>query len=246
MKRFSWQFLLGSSLILLSAFFYLIHYMIFRDAHHIFLYLLGDVAFVPIEVLLVTLIIHQLLNEREKRTRLEKMNMVIGAFFSKVGIKLLTYLSDFDPNLNQIRSDLIVTNHWSEQEFISVNKRLRNYEYSVDMKKIDLENIKTLLGGEMDFLLRLLENPNLLEHESFTELLWAVFHIAEELASREDMRGLPSTDCDHLANDIKRAYVLTVHQWLDYMKHLKNHYPYLFSLAMRMNPFDQTASPIIT
>jgi len=36
-----------------------------------------------------------------------------------------------------------------------------------------------------------------------------------------------------------------VRQWLAYMKYLKNFYPYLFSLAMRTNPFDQHASPII-
>jgi len=56
---------LGLSLIILSAIFYLIHYAIFRDAHHIFFYLIGDIAFV-LEVLLVTLIIHQLLSKKEK------------------------------------------------------------------------------------------------------------------------------------------------------------------------------------
>jgi hypothetical protein len=54
MKCFSWQAILGIFLILLSAILYLIHFAIFRDAHHIFLYLIGDIAFVPIEVLLVT------------------------------------------------------------------------------------------------------------------------------------------------------------------------------------------------
>jgi hypothetical protein len=29
------------------------------------------------------------------------------------------------------------------------------------------------------------------------------------------------------------------------MKHLKTEYPYLFSLAMRTNPFDLEASPIV-
>jgi len=56
---------------------------------------------------------------------------------------------------------------------------------------------------------------------------------------------LPDTDYEHLAGDIKRSYILLVHQWLDYMKHLKDNYPYLFSLAMRVNPFDQDESPIV-
>jgi hypothetical protein len=90
-----------------------------------------------------------------------------------------------------------------------------------------------------------LENPVLLEHESFTELLRAVFHLTEELAVREDLQKLPHTDYAHLAGDITRSYVLLVHEWLDYMKHLKDNYPYLFSLAMRTNPFDQNASVIV-
>jgi len=245
MKRFSWQILLGLSLIVLSIGFYFLHYAIFRDAHHIFIYLIGDIAFVFVEVLLVTVIIHRLFSEREKRIRLEKLNMVIGAFFSEVGTRLLTYFSDFDPKLGKIRKELVVTNDWSEQEFSRVRKRLRNYDYGVEIEKVELEDLAIFLMGKRDFLLRLLENPTLLEHESFTELLRAVFHLTEELANREDLAQLPDTDYHHLAGDIKRAYVLLVHQWFDYMKHLKNNYPYLFSLAMRANPFDQEASPIV-
>ncbi len=245
MKKFSWQIILGISLILLSALVYFIHYIIFRDPHHILIYLVGDIAFVFIEVLLVTLIIHQILSKREKRARLEKLNMVIGAFFSEVGTKLLTYFSDFDPKLDKIRKELIVANGWSEQEFSRVSKRLENYEYEVGIKKVNLEDLRGFLVGKGNFLLRLLENPNLLEHESFTGLLRAVFHLTEELAHRKDLRELPDTDYEHLAGDIKRAYTLLVQQWLDYMRHLKDNYPYLFSLAMRTNPFDENASPIV-
>jgi hypothetical protein len=31
-------------------------------------------------------------------------------------------------------------------------------------------------------------------------------------------------------------------EWLDYMKHLKDNYSFLFSLAVRTNPFDPQAS----
>ena len=59
------------------------------------------------------------------------------------------------------------------------------------------------------------------------------------------MKQLPVTDYEHLAGDIRRAYALLVHEWLDYMKHLKYNYPYMFSLAMRANPFDESASPLV-
>jgi hypothetical protein len=245
MKRFKWQIVLGAFLIILSLFLYLLHYAIFRDVHHIFIYMIGDIAFVPIEVLLVTVIIHRLLTEREKRARLEKLNMVIGAFFGEVGSRLLAHFSDFDPELDKIRKDLIVTSDWSEEDFSGVRERLRNHEYEVEIQKVDLEDLRVFLVGKRDLLLRLLENPSLLEHESFAQLLWAVCHLTEELGYREDLGQLPDTDYKHLAGDMKRAYTLLVYEWLDYMRHLKDHYPYLFSLAMRINPFDQNASPIV-
>ena len=245
MRRPSWQVLLGITLIVLSAIVYLIQYAVFRDARHIFIYLMGDTAFVFIEVLLVTLIIHSLLNEREKRVRLEKLNMVIGAFFSEVGTGLLAYLSDFDPKLDAIRKELIVTNNWSEREFSEVSKRLRTYDYTVEVKRISLKDLRSFLVGKRDFLLRLVENPTLLEHETFTFLLRGVFHLTEELSNRQEVTGLPDTDYKHLAADLERVYEKLVGEWLDYMRYLKTNYPFLFSFAMRTNPFDQDASPIV-
>ena len=90
------------------------------------------------------------------------------------------------------------------------------------------------------------QNPNLLEHESFTEALRAVFHLTEELESRRELTGLPEADRRHLAGDATRANARLVDEWLDYMKHLKDRYPYLFSLAIRTNPFDETASQVVT
>ena len=119
---------------------------------------------------------------------------------------------------------------------------LQNRDFTIDIHKGNLEELRSFIIGKRSFLLRLLENPNLLEHDEFTELLWAVFHLAEELSHRESVTGLPETDYDHLAGDIKRAYGLLVREWLSYMEHLKSNYPYLFSLAIRTNPFNPQAS----
>lgn len=100
MKRvFNWQVLLGLSLIALSALVYFIHYFIFRDAHHIFIYLIGDIAFVFLEVLLVTLVLHQLLHYREKKAMLNKLNMVIGAFFNLFSLAVRTNPFDIDASV---------------------------------------------------------------------------------------------------------------------------------------------------
>jgi len=128
MKRLNWQVLLGISLVVLSAFVYFIHYLVFRDVHHIFIYLVGDIAFVFIEVLLVTLIIHRLLGEREKRSMLEKMNMVIGTFFSEVGTYLLREFSRFDPQCDGLRKHLRTTKDFSQREFAAVSRKVKVYD----------------------------------------------------------------------------------------------------------------------
>lgn len=243
MKRPSWEIKVGLVLIVISAILYLIHFVIFKDSHHIFIYGWGDIAFLPIEVLLVTLIIHRLLGEREKRIRLEKLNMVIGAFFSEVGTGLLAYLSDLDPKLDEIRGKLVVTDEWQEKQFQICCGDLKNYDYDIEIAKVNLENLRKFLIEKRNFLLRLLENPNLLEHETFTDLLQAVFHLTDEMVHRDNITQVSDKDHEHLSGDIKRVYGLLVYEWLMYMEHLKTEYPYLFSLAMRTNPFDQEASP---
>jgi hypothetical protein len=245
-RRFSKQILLGALFLLLSAVAYLIHYFIFRDVHHIFIYMIGDFAFVFIEVLLVTMIIRQLLAEREKRNRLEKLNMVIGVFFSEAGTDLLAYFSDLDPNLEQLRCDLVVTSDWSDKEFFDVSNKMKQYNYKIVPDKLDLEKLRTFLIGKRDFFLTMMENPNLMEHESFTELLRAVFHLTEELKFRGTIADLPESDLRHIAHDIDRAYAMLVIEWLSYMQHLKDNFPYFFSLALRTNPFDQKASAVVT
>jgi len=243
MKHLKWQILRSASLLAISAIVYLIHYAIFRDAHHIFIYMIGDIAFVFTEVWLVTIIIHQVLAFREKRLLLEKLNMIIGAFFSEVGKELLKLFATFDPQVDRIRQSLVVTDRWSTEQFLEVSKRLTEYRHDIDITRNSLDTLKQTLVREREFLLRLLENQNLLEHDSFTSLLMAVFHLTEELESRGDFAQIPEADRKHLANDMKRAYSLLISEWLSYMKHLKENFPYLFSFAMRTNPFDPDATP---
>ena len=240
-----WYKFFGLGLVILSAIVYYFHYQLFHDAHHIFIFLVGDIAFVPIEVLLVSMVIHHFLSNMEKRQKLEKLNMVIGTFFSEVGTNLLTLFSDHDPKLDNIRHDFMITDRWSDEEFANVSNKLQGYNYSIDLKDLDLDELRIFLNEKRGFLLRLLENPIMLEHETFTQLLRAVFHMTEEFDCRDDFGCLPDTDLEHLRGDIERSYGLLVNEWLAYMHHLKDNYPYLFSLAMRTNPFDRESSPIV-
>ena len=85
----------------------------------------------------------------------------------------------------------------------------------------------------------------MLEHELFTDLLIATLHLKEELELRPGFTGLPEKDLQHLAGDTNRVYGLLTRQWLEYMAEVKVHYPFLFSLALRTNPFNPEASVVV-
>ncbi len=246
-NHISWRVSLGIILILLSAFVYFTNYLVFGNVHDLIFYILIDMAYIPLEVLFVILIIEWAIGEREKKNLLQKLNMVIGSFFSEVGTDLLTGISGFDSKTEKIRKKLIITDKWTKKDFLEASERIKNYSYNVHIGKdnsdsiLYLQELKTFLIDKREFMLRLLANPNLLEHDSFTDLLWAVFHLTEELENRTDLTNLPKADYDHLAGDTERAYGLLVYEWLQYMEHLMENYPYLFSLAIRTNPFNPDA-----
>jgi hypothetical protein len=57
--------------------------------------------------------------------------------------------------------------------------------------------LKGFLQKKKELVLRLFENPSLLEHQSFTELLRAVLHLKEELLHRKELTRLPAEDYKH-------------------------------------------------
>ncbi len=246
LKHLGWRVRLGLLLVVIAAILYIINFVFFHDPHDLFFYLSIDTAFLPIEVLFVVLVIETAISEREKSILLEKLNMVIGTFFSEVGTELMQKVTKFDADTERIRQSLIITHEWTEKDFKSAASTIKEFDYSLeisdDQQSIEfLQDLKEFLKDKRDFLLRLLENPNLLEHETFTDLLRAVFHLTEELEKREDLSKLPPSDYMHLNGDVERVYGFLISEWIMYMEHLMNNYPYLFSLAMRVNPFDPHA-----
>jgi hypothetical protein len=241
------RFLLAFSgaLLAVSAATYVVHYWLFEDLHHILIFFVEDIAFIPIEVLLVTLVIHRLLESRAGAQRRDKLGMLIGAFFSTLGIDLLAALASADPSIDAVRARVREHGEWRPADLPELRRRLAGRAWHIDPAGADLGGIRGLLLGHEDFVLRLIENPALLEHESFSELLRSVFHAAEELGRREDLASLPAADRDHLATDLDRVYAPLATEWLDYIEYVGRHYPYLFSLAVRTSPFDPAASVVV-
>ena len=132
-----WKLIAGVLLVTLTLAMLTTHYLVFQDAHHLFIFLIGDLAFIPIEVLVITLIIDQMLESREKKSRLEKLNMVIGVFFSRFGTPLLEQLTRTDPTIEKVKQRLVIGDEWRNDMFRDVQTFLNSYSCSITIERVD-------------------------------------------------------------------------------------------------------------
>lgn len=218
---------------------------IFQKQDQTFFYLLQDLAFFPLQVIMIYFILEKILEEKERKEKIKKLDVVISAYFFESGTQILSCLSKFDTELSKTKELLDISHSWTDEKFKDVIKTLKTQKYLVDSGASSLENLKNNLLRHKGHMLLMLQNPNLLEHDYFTDMLWAIFHLMDELSSRERLSELPKKDFDHLSIDIKRAYSAMLVEWVYYSKHLKHSYPYLFSLSERKKPFDDDISVII-
>ena len=226
----------------ISTALYYIDYLILGNVRDTASSFIGNLAFLPVYIIFITVIVEQSMRERERQTILRKLNMVIGVFFSEVGNRLLKELSAYIVAGHDLRHQLHISAQWSDADFERAFSYLKS-DLQINCQNRDKQQLKDFLVSKRGFLVSLLENQNLLEHEQFTDLLWAVFHLVEELEARKSLEGLPLTDIDHINGDIKRVFGHLSREWVFYMKHLKHDYPYLFSLAIRLNPMVDNPDP---
>jgi hypothetical protein len=245
MKKLFFIGYLSLGCLLFSALLYGVDYLIFRDAHTLFLYLWSSLAFLPLEIFIVVLIIERVIDQSERKAKLQKLNMVLGAFFNDVGNHLLRGLLDNFNNKAEIAKHLNLTNSWTKKDFQEALNYAEKLKIEIDYHNMNLAELKPFFVRKREFLMTLLGNPSLLEHDHFTDLLWAVTHLDEELESRSSVENLPEADIKHLAGDIERLYGRLVVEWLDYIDHLHTNYPFLYSLVLRTHPFQEYPSAVI-
>lgn len=239
-----WLWLMASGLLAASIILYAVQLAVFRDGRDTLFYLLQDLAFLPLTLLVAGLVVERLISLREKRTIVHRMNMVVGAFFSELGTPLLAELLPAMSSAEEIRERLHLQAAWTREDFRDAFKFARTLKCDIDLSRIDREGLRAHLIEQRPFMLRLLENPNLMEHERFTDLLWAVLHLEEELEARVSLADLLPADEAHLEVDARRAYNALLAEWVLYVEHLNTDYPYLFSLIVRTHPFQDAPSAV--
>ena len=153
MRRYLNFIILAAILIALSALVYFVHYAIFHDVHHIFIYMVGDLAFLPLEVFLVVIVIERVLARREKQAIMQKLNMVVGAFFSEVGTELLQRLLSCFGKSKDICQHLDIKQDWTHADFKKAISFAGAIDDEPDFSRLDLNGLKKFLVQKRQFLL---------------------------------------------------------------------------------------------
>lgn len=226
-------------LLCFSAVVYFFQFLIFHRPEETAFYFFEDLGFVPISVLLVTLGMNAVLVRREKIALLEKIGIVINEFFAEAGTQILSTLLPFLSNRTEIASHLQPQAGWTDKDFLEAKTYIQKTEIVIQLEGNSLSELAGVLAKHTPHILRLFENSGLMEHDSFTDMLWAIYHIHDELRSRSSLDNLPASDLRHLQNDIQRGAKLLLLEWVDAMRNMRIRYPYLYSLAVRKSPIGE-------
>ena len=87
---------------------------------------------------------------------------------------------------------------------------MKEFKYDIYANPDKSEELASILTKYKTYTLNMLGNDNLLEHDSFTDMLWATFHVADELQTRRDFSNLEKSDIDYLSTDILQAYTAMI------------------------------------
>ena len=232
MKKHTLFIALG--LIGLSVALHFVHVLIFHDSHHMLMFLMGDIAFVPLEVFLVSLVIDRFIERREHQKQMSKSHMLVGLFYQELGSSLLKTIVSWDENPLSAGAD--VNARWGKEEYEKLKAELGSHEYKIGKNLVDFDSLYRQIDAKQQLITGLITNPVLGEHESFSYSLLSVFHLLEELNQRE-LSELSDEDISHLKIDIERVYRNLSLGWGEYMAYLQREYPFLFASAVRTNPF---------
>lgn len=238
-KRLKDNIIIGGGLLLLSLILHYIHVLIFKDIHHTMIFLVADIAFIPMEVFFTSMILERMLERREKEHGKEKLNMLVGVFYAEIGTQLLGYFVDQDDRVSICKKLRIKDpSVWDEDYFKRLQQLNSTYHYEVSLAKVDLVQLKELLHDGKNLLITLMTTESLHDHETFTEMLMLIMHLKEELDLR-DISSLNEVERLHLEQDMTALYRYLTYEWCYYLNYLSKHYPGLFNTAIMLSPFNK-------
>ena len=115
--KINWKLKLAIGLIIASAILYTIAYFGFHEPDKVIFYIVIDLAFIPLDILIVALVIESLIEKKERETVLEKLDMILGVFFSEIGDELLETFTKINASSDEIIKNLENIENWRKKDY---------------------------------------------------------------------------------------------------------------------------------
>lgn len=250
-QKADWKIKFSIVMLIIAFIFFASRAIYLGSTEEVVSYLWKQIGFIPVNILIVAILIDGIMSKKEHEAILEKIDMIMGTFFTKLGNDLVSLISS--ANNNSVEMDkLKLIKNWDDKDYENTLNELK--EHPIDFNSnLDgksracfLNNVHNVLSQNQDFIVNLINNPNLLKKDEFSGLLLALMHLDEELSRRGDLSNISDIDFNHLCGDIKRVYTHLIYEWIYYLRYLNKFYPYMISLAIRTNPFDCDADVHVT
>lgn len=226
-------------IVAITVCFYAIYYLLLHNKDDIITSIMDNIISVPFNVLITGILFDYILNRKTRKIEEEKIDMVIGIFYTEVGNELLKMMTKADECIELVRSDLLATYDWEEENYENAIKILDQMDYCVDIDKIDISEMKLLLDKSTPLIIDLLSGNVLKNKIDFTEIVVSVFHLRCEFNERIIQDELEEYEKEHLIDDIEVAYKLLAKRWYQYIYILQKEHPQLFVKALINSPFDE-------
>ena len=220
----SWKFKFAIVMLIIASIFFVSRIIVLGDPEEVVAYLWKQIGFIPVNILIVALLLDGIMSKKEREAILEKLDMLMGTFFTEIGNDLISEISKANKNKSKTK-DLKSIKNWTDKDYENKLKELRDspIDFEADVPLEDREEFLTSIHVSIEknreFIINLINNPNLFEKDEFSALVLALLHLDEELSRRGDLSNIDDVDFNHLTGDIKRVYTHLVYEWIYYLKY---------------------------
>ena len=211
-------------LIAVSIVIYGLQILIFRDHQTTFFYILQDLAFMPVTIAIATLVVGELMNNKEKKERMVKTRMLTSTFYTEFGGQLMGLLLTGVQNAEELQAQKYLQAK-TEDEVKELQKKIREQEIIYRLDQNIYDTAMELITAHKEKMLILAASPMLEDHESFTKLLWGIFHLMDEYRLRGSYKNLSAHSIEHMSEDMGRLTKELIYNAIANALYLRQTYP---------------------
>lgn len=226
----------------LSLLLYGFSYWLFGDLDLIRKYFMLHLAFLPVHALVLTVILEELLNFRERASRRHRLDTYLGVFFRRMGIDLYLRLVSLMENREELESIILVHPRWTHRDFREAHRRLARLQPRMQPDPQGMRALMDFLLANESEILEMTRNPYLWEFDNFYRMVVAFFHFLEQTRFRDQPTLASPWLLGHLAEEAGRTLLMLMHIWLGYLEQLKKDHPALFRSQLGVH---NTVIPIL-